>query len=216
NSADKFYGLLPDDSPKTAQNPNPGMSRTVIGKDGKSNWFNSPAADTPNNGKYDTTDPVNQARQKLPLDIEMGAGFLNAKRALTQLQGKQFTPNANATRIGWDYRSITTAPNAAKNVYNLPTLRGGGYISATLTWDRQVNWTDTNNNNIYDEGDTLTAKPLANLDLYLVKHADGGDITKAVWASNSSQYNVEHFFLQLPKDNAAYDLVVVQNATNAA
>ncbi|MCI0700679.1 MAG: S8 family serine peptidase [Planctomycetia bacterium] len=165
NSADKVRDLLPDSAGK-------GMSRTVRMKDLKSTWLDSPAADIPKNNEYNTTDPANQARQVLPLDLQMGAGFLNASRALEQLKGKQFAPGNDTTgRIGWDYNSITLAAGAAptEKRYKLPTLKGGGYLSATLTWDRNVTLTtDVNNNGKYDDGDTLTAQQLANLDLYIV------------------------------------------------
>lgn len=208
NSVDKKFGLLD------------GMTRTVLGKNGKSTWFDSAAADTPNKNianPYDASDPQNKARQALPLDIEMGAGFLNADRALRQLKGKQYAPQTAAEVIGWDYRSITRAQGDAsptRKVYNLPELKGGSYISATLTWNREVAWNDANNNSKYDQNEALTPAALANLDLYLLPRSET-DLTKAVWASNSVQYNVEHFFVQLPLGNKQYDLVVVQNSVAA-
>lgn len=207
NSADKKFGLL-------------GMTRTVVGKNGKNTWFDSAAADTPNKNianPYDATDPQNKARQALPLDIGMGAGFLNAARALKQLKGKQFAPESAAEAIGWDYRSVTRAQgdaNPVRKVYNLPELAGGSYISATLTWNRDVAWNDANSNGKYDQNEALTAAALANLDLYLLPRGET-DLAQAVWASNSAQYNVEHFFVQLPAGKRQYDLVVVQNTVAA-
>ncbi len=67
NSADK----IKDDNSLAPQGTLLGMERTVLKSNEISTWFNSVASSGPN----------------IPLDLEMGTGHLNAKRALTQ-----FTP----------------------------------------------------------------------------------------------------------------------------
>ncbi len=94
NSADKVEGRI-------------GMTRTVLKLNGNDTWDRSDARDEPGANAQET-----ELRQKLPFDAEIGAGFLNANRALTQLQGGQFGPqDQNTNAIGWDYRSIQGNPS---------------------------------------------------------------------------------------------------------
>jgi hypothetical protein len=50
------------------------MEKTILKKDGESTWLDSDARDVKGN----------LGGKKIPLDMEMGTGQLNAKRALMQ------------------------------------------------------------------------------------------------------------------------------------
>lgn len=167
NSADKIQGAL-------------GMRKTILKRDGTSTWIDSDAY----------TNIV------IPLDLEMGTGQLNARRALNQFSsGKVPPPQAGTVRnIGWDYNTVS---NGQDKVYRLGRLRAGSYISVTLTWDRTVHLNDTNLNSQYDMGETFTATPISDLDLRLSR-TSGGLPPRA--DSASSHDNVEHIFFQLPAD----------------
>jgi hypothetical protein len=182
NSADKVKGRI-------------GMDRTVLRIDEKT-WDQSDARD----------DPGNQQGRQLPLDAQIGTGFLDASRADTQLRGGQFAPNANANPIGWDYRSINGQGNT--NKYILPPLKGGSWISITLTWDRKVSLQKGGNNqdnNLYQIGDSFVNPQFSNLDLYLMP-AGANNLNQNIWSSVSTDYNVEHIFYHLPAKSAAYEL----------
>jgi subtilisin family serine protease len=134
NSAEKVEGRL-------------GMGRTLLTKAGAKTWDQSDARD----------EVGNEAGKLIPLDVEMGAGFLNAKRARTQLRGGQFGPqNPNTPAIGWDYGSVNGPGEVRK--YTLPTLKGGSWISATLSWDRTVVLQDNVvQNGLFDPGEGYRA-----------------------------------------------------------
>jgi hypothetical protein len=177
NSAEKIDGVL-------------SMKRTVLDTAGKS-WKDSDARD----------DKTNEAGRAIPLAKDFGTGFLNASRAYEQLKGGQHAPfltnvQANAlpgaaptpaNAIGWDHNTINAGGAAGiYNKYRLPKLKGGDWVSATLTWDRHLTLQDASGNGIYDAAkgneDDFKDPKLANLDLYLMK-AGETDITKNVWSS---------------------------------
>jgi hypothetical protein len=111
----------------------------------------------------------------------MGAGHLNAKRAVQQFApGEHDSDGAQVPIIGWDY-GHTTGTND-NNIYaiNQPLL-GGSFISVTMAWDRNVVFNDeVNANGLFDFGETFEqysafppSQPHADdvindLDLYLV------------------------------------------------
>lgn len=194
NSAEKVEGRI-------------GMGRTVLDRSSNT-WDQSDARDVPS-----TTPATDMQRRKLPFDDEMGAGFLNARRAQTQLRGGRFDPQDPMTGpIGWDYRSIEGQDTIKK--YTLPRLKGGSWISTTLTWDRKVELNDTNSNDRYDVGETFGNPQLSDLDLYLMPAGATG-LHQNLWSSISTDYNVEHIFFKLPTGSAAYELWVRQaNTTN--
>jgi hypothetical protein len=166
NSADKMQGIL-------------GMERTVLRMDGL-NWSQTAAA----------LDP------EIPLDIQMGAGHLNAKRAY-----QQFTPGESdpgeIPLIGWDFHGQTNP--AAPNVYSFNQLLfEGDYVSATLAWDRVVQLnTTTAPLNQYKTGDTFTDQGFANLDIHVLP-AGSTSISQAIASSTSTSQNVEHIFTRIP------------------
>ncbi len=191
NSADKVEGRLRDPM-------GVGMDRTVLKRDG-TNWDNSDARDDPL-----TNNVWGRIR---PLDDEMGFGFLNAKRAATQLRGGKFSPDTKAGTIGWDYRSIVGEGTIKK--YKLSRLKGDSWISITLTWDREVELDDRNRNGRYDVGESFINPRLSDLDLYLMP-ANARNIGQNKWSSNSATYNVETIFFHLDPNDADYEIWVRQ------
>src|SRR5205085_2920584 len=95
---------------------------------------------------------------------------------------------------GWDFNNIDKSGTATVyNRYRLPKLKGGGWISATLVWDRLLDLQDNKvANGEYDAGEAFINPKLADLNLYLMKVGET-DITKNEWSSESTLYNVEHF-----------------------
>ncbi|MBY0461203.1 MAG: S8 family serine peptidase, partial [Gemmataceae bacterium] len=236
NSADKIEGKLvgPDGADPTKTS---GMSKTIETPPGTT-WRTSDAVDELEPIPADATPEekqnianTNQNRRNLPLDKYFGAGALNVRRAITQLNGKQQGQNAAGPPryIAWDGSEIpkpAAGQTFSEVVYPLPTLKAGSYLSATLAFERPVAMTDAKDqgaNGDYERGfkftakfgqDDYTAKP-PNLDLYLMR--DGTDDLKdAEWASTSAKSEVEHFFYQIPKGakDQKYSLWVVNKEPN--
>jgi hypothetical protein len=166
NSADKIQGIL-------------GMERTVLRTDG-TNWSQTAAA----------MDPA------IPLDIQMGAGHLNAKRAYQQFAPGESNPGG-VPLVGWDYHSQSNP--VAPNVYSFnQPLFAGDYVSVTLAWDRVVQLnTSTAPLNQYKSGDTFTDGGFANLDIYVLP-AGATNVSQAIFSSTSVSQNVEHIFARIP------------------
>jgi hypothetical protein len=160
NSADKIEGII-------------GMERTVVKQNGTDDWFDTEAH----------MDPA------IPLDIQMGAGHLNANRAHQQLSAGE-RPPGGVPDIGWDYffQNDPFIPNR----YTL-SLDAGDYVSATLVWDREVVLDSPFLD--YQAGDEFMDLGFANLDLYLVPAGMG--IEQAVASSVSTDENLEHIFEQV-------------------
>jgi hypothetical protein len=130
----------------------------------------------------------------VPLDLEMGAGQLNARRALEQFQSGAYGPGEKyLPAIAWDYGEIQ--PSQTINYPLSQPLKAGEFASITLVWERFVELVDRNGNEQYDLGESFRAKPLANLDLFLVSQ-DGKSM--AVCSSQSRVDNLEHFFCSIP------------------
>jgi hypothetical protein len=178
NSADKIKGIL-------------GMERTVLKKN-EDDWFDSNAASNP----------------AIPLDIEMGAGHLNAKRAHEQLAaGKHGL--GGVPKMGWDYG---VADVFSPNKYALDLVQGN-YIAITLVWDRQVELDEFVPTGVYDPGDTFIDHGFENLDLLLVPA--GGDESQAFDLSVSSDENLEHIFTDISV-GGSYEIWVKLNETAPA
>lgn len=157
-----------------------GMTRTVLEKNNQT-WLESDAYKNP----------------KVPLNIQMGAGQLNAFRAYQQFSPGEWKPNQPVPSIGWDYGTVS-AENLAFQDYALETpLQQGSFVSLTLTWDRLVELNDRNRNGQFDAGEGFTNRGLNNLDLYLMR-AEDTDIRKSVASSISDLDNVEHIFHPVP------------------
>jgi hypothetical protein len=180
NSADKIIDngtvTIPGDSQPAAPGTFLGMERTVLDRglneDGVNpqNWLQSEA--------YGDT-PFSDA-SFIALDDQMGAGHLNAIRAVHQFApGEHHANGSQVPVIGWDYGHTSWASTDNKYVFSQP-LMGGSFISATIAWDRHVALNDTNSNGLFDFGESFDpysyfppTHPYADdvindLDLYLV------------------------------------------------
>jgi subtilisin family serine protease len=171
NSADKLQdkgdGLLLD------------MTRTTLTKNNR-NWLESDAYKDP----------------KIPLDIEMGTGQLNAFRAYEQFSAGQWNPQDPVPSRGWDYRTV--AANGDREYVLEQPLKQNSFVSITLTWNRLVELNDPNQNKQYDIGENFRDRGLNNLDIYLMP-AEATDTAKSVCASTSDVDSVEHVFCPVPK-----------------
>ncbi|MGB3491097.1 MAG: hypothetical protein WBA57_00095, partial [Elainellaceae cyanobacterium] len=72
---------------------------------------------------------------------------------------------------------------------------------------------DSNNNDIYDLGETFTDEGLNNLSLYLMP-ADSDDINDNLWSSISAVDSVEHIFHQIPATGQYKIRVVYDDQVN--
>ncbi len=200
NSADK---LIDDGTVMVNGNAVPqggllGMTRTVIDQQGN-DWLSSEAYG----------DGVQDGGGAIPLDDQMGAGHLNATRAVQQFSSGEYDADSgNVPLIGWDF-GHTTGVNST-NVYPITgSLTADYFISVTLAWDRHVVFSnDANSNNRYDSGDTFQASAstdpqfdsddlINNLALYLLPKGSAV-IQDAVAASFAGGGTVQHLFFQIP------------------
>ena len=102
-----------------------GMDRTVTNQSG-TNWLVSDAFD---NIAQDSTGGVQFEGGVFPLDIQMGAGHLNAKRALQQFAPGEFEPDgADVPAIGWDYGMTTGTGDINKYAID-QQMTAGSFIS---------------------------------------------------------------------------------------
>jgi hypothetical protein len=168
-----------------------GMSRTLLDKNNRT-WLESDAY----------TDPA------IPLNEDLGTGHLNAFRAHQQFNGGQWSGDGPVPAIGWAYQQPTAAAPAGYQDYIFEQpLQGGSYLSATLTWERYVELQDSNQNGLYDQGESFVGRDLENLDLYLMP-ADEEDLNRSVWSSVSTVDSTEHIFHLIP-ETGRYKLRVV-------
>lgn len=156
-----------------------GMNRTTLNKHNQT-WLDSDAYHSP----------------KIPLDIEMGSGHLNAWRAYQQFSSSQQSPDTPVAAIGWDYQTVEM--NGHRDYILAQPLLEKSFVSITLAWDRLVELNDANLNQQYDIGETFRDRGLNNLDVYLMS-ANQDDNTKYTCASFSDADSIEHIFCQVPK-----------------
>ncbi len=157
-----------------------GMTRTVLEKNNQT-WLESDA----------------YKNSKVPLNIQMGAGELNAFRAYQQFSPGEWKPNQSVPSIGWDYGKVN-AENLTFQDYELQNpLQQGSFVALTLVWDRLVELNDRNRNGQFDAGEGFIDRGLNNLDLYLM-HVEETDIRKSVASSTSDLDSVEHIFHPVP------------------
>ena len=155
-----------------------GMTRTLRSKsDGT--WLDGQAARDP----------------RTPLDIEIGAGHLNAYRAYQQFAAGQWGPQAPVPARGWNYGTITVG-ESQDYVFAEP-LQGGSFAALTLTWHRHVELVDANGNQRYDLGEQFRDRGVNRLQLYLMP-ADGDSAIASTCASTSSVDNLQHIFCPVP------------------
>ena len=155
---------------------NLGMSRTLLDQNHYS-WLASEAF----------------YNQKIPLDIQVGSGHLNAYRAYQQFSPGQWGPEAPVPPVGWDYNTVEGNDSTFKDYILDRPLASGSMVSITLAWNRRVELEDANNNSEYDVGETFQDRGLNNLELYLMPAAEN-DIRKSIWSSVSPVDSVEHIF----------------------
>jgi hypothetical protein len=108
--------------------------------------------------------------------------------------------------IGWDYDGVG---GNERNEYEFE-VPFGGYIAATLAWDRRVQKATSGN---YMSGDQFInqtpAQRLNDLNLYLMP-VSSNNFMDAIRASVSMVQNVEHIFFDVPT-SGLYKLVVHNN-----
>jgi subtilisin family serine protease len=154
--------------------------------------------------------------QTQTLDNQMGAGQVDVWRSFKQYAAGEHGPGA-VPAIGWDVQAMGAEDDFFDYVFD-DQIAANTFLSATLTWDRKVTFTDVNANGLLDlPADSFTASLLDDLNLYLMQ-ADEDNIANAIWSSRSSVDNLEHIFFPVQQtDN--YKLRVVfaddQDATAA-
>ena len=152
-----------------------GMTRTILTQKNKT-WLESDAY-------------LNSA---IPLDMEMGAGHLNAMRAYNQLSAGKWNSLEKVPVMGWNYGKIE-ANLVQDYIINTP-LKAESFISITLAWHRKVELNDKNNNQQYDLGENFINQGLNNLDLYLINN----NKEEVVCSSVSEVDSIEHIFCPIP------------------
>jgi len=182
-----------------------GMTRTLLARNRRT-WLESDA----------------YRDRAIPLDEELGTGQLNAFRAQQQFSAGQWSPDRPVPAIGWDYRQVAAPGSAGRATapvsqdYPLANpLKVGSFVSATLTWNRQVELKDTNQNGQYDLGESFHDRGLNNLDLYLMR-AEDTDVSQSLWSSNSLVDSTEHLFFQIPTTGRYKLRVVYRDQVNEA
>ncbi|MBE9170180.1 S8 family serine peptidase [Pleurocapsales cyanobacterium LEGE 06147] len=155
-----------------------GMERTVLSKKNQI-WLVSDAYKNP----------------RIPLDIQMGTGHLNAFRAYQQFSAGQNPPDRLAPPIGWDYR--TAAVNSYQDYVLEQPLQKGSHAAITLTWNRLVILNDRNNNGKFDLGESFHDRGLNDLDIYLMPVDENSNL-RNVCSSISPEDSIEHIFCPIP------------------
>ncbi|NUN65308.1 S8 family serine peptidase [Pseudanabaena biceps] len=185
NSADKIKD--------SGDGKNLGMSKTILDTLGKT-WLDSEA----------------YTNREIPLSLYLGAGQLNAYRAFQQYQaGQQASGSINA--IGWD-ANIVEAAQYQDYIFKNPLLVDS-FISATLTWDRQVSLNDKNKNGLFDIGEDFQEADINHIELYLMRSQDT-DISQSVWSSVSQVDNLQHIFIKIPATGKYKLRVVFKSSPN--
>ncbi|MGK7946013.1 MAG: S8 family serine peptidase, partial [Microcystaceae cyanobacterium] len=156
-----------------------GMTRNIFNKNSRT-WLQSDAYRNP----------------RIPLDMELGTGHLNAYRGYLQFNGGKWSSGQLVPSIGWNYETLI--PNTFQEYRLQQPLTQDSYVSITVAWDRHVDLKDTNNNNQYDKGETFIDRGLNNLDVYLLLDQPG-EAKGYVCASLSNVDSVEHIFCRVPR-----------------
>ena len=174
-----------------------GMSKTILDAFGKT-WIDTEV----------------YLSREIPLSRSLGAGQLNAHRAFQQYQAGQQSPNngsANISAIGWD-TNIVEVDKYQEYVFS-DRLDADSFISATLTWDRQVKLNDKNGNGLFDIGESFSDEGFNKVELYLMRSQDT-DISQNIWSSVSQVDNLQHIFIKIPT-TGKYKLRVVFKSVQA-
>lgn len=155
-----------------------GMKRTILGEKNHT-WFDADAYVNP----------------RVPLDIQMGTGQVNARRAYQQFSAGSFTPQQPVPVLGWDYGEVEA--NQYQEYELEEPLTAGSHAAITLVWDRLVNLNDFNRNQKYDVGETFRDRGLNNLDVYLLPVGEDSNM-RNICASSSFEDSIEHIFCPIP------------------
>jgi hypothetical protein len=150
-----------------------------------------------------------------PLDDELGAGVADARRALLQHAGGEQAPG-DVGAIGWNRDCLASGSHS----YTLSgAVPEGGFLTATLTWDRAVDSTDGDEIVNASESYLHHAGGLGFLpDFDLEIRRLGGMGTTLVASSlgaggTLTGQNVEHLHVPLPSAGS-YQVRVVLNGTS--
>ena len=154
-----------------------GMTKTILDAQGNT-WLDSEA----------------YLSKEIPLSLRMGAGQLNAFRAMQQFQAGQQSPG-QIKALGWDFNFVNQGQS--KEYIFTDRLQADSFVAITLTWDRLVVLNDKNDNRKYDYGESFRDRGINNLDIYLMRSQDE-DTAKSVWSSISKVDNTEHIFIKVP------------------
>ena len=103
---------------------------------------------------------------RVPLDIQMGTGQINAWRAYQQFSAGSSSGEQPVSSLGWDYGKVEA--NKYQEYELDRPLVAGSHAAITLVWDRLVDLNDFNRNQQYDLGETFRDRGLNNLDVYLL------------------------------------------------
>jgi hypothetical protein len=170
NSADKIAdrgdGLLLD------------MERTIIGEKNHT-WLEADAYVNP----------------RVPLDIEMGTGQINAWRAYRQFSAGEASSERSVAPLGWDYGTVKA--NQYREYILEKPLEAGSHAAITLAWDRLVMLNDFNGNEQYDVEETFSDRGLNNLDVYLLPIGEESNM-RNICSSSSFEDSIEHIFCPIP------------------
>ncbi|MEL6500136.1 MAG: S8 family serine peptidase [Cyanobacteria bacterium J06623_1] len=137
---------------------------------------------------YDADAYVNP---RIPLDIQMGTGQLNAWRAYRQFSAGEAQPQQPVASLGWDYGEV--AAHEYQEYELAEPLVAGSHAAITLVWNRLVTLNDFNRNQQYDVGETFRDRGLNNLDVYLLPLDEESNM-RNVCASSSFEDSIEHIF----------------------
>ncbi len=155
------------------------QKRTLRGKQNQT-WLESNAYNNPDK----------------PLDLQLGAGHLNAYRAYQQFSAGQWQPETVVPSMGWDYNQVIA--NSHQDYRLESPLKAGSYATVTLTWNRFVELEDDNQNGRFDQGEKLRDRGLNNLDLFLIP--EGETFSQAHHCASTSKVDsVEHIFCEVPE-----------------
>ncbi len=164
-----------------------GMTRTLLTKKNR-NWLQSNA----------------YWNDRIPVDLEMGAGHLNTYRAYQQFSGGRWSHKSLIPSRGWDYAGINLYSYRDYQIES--PLQKDSYVAITLVWDRLVELEDRNQNQRYDVGENFRDRGLNDLNIYLMS-ADKTHTIESVCASRSKVDSIEHIFCKIP-DTGRYKIRV--------
>jgi hypothetical protein len=133
---------------------------------------------------------------------QRGFGRLDVAAAVDLLLTDEVSPGSDVADAGWALESLAAGQSHDYVLH----VGDGGALTATLTWDRIVDWNDADRDAVIDYNE-LSDGGLVNLDLQLL------DGTTVLAESSSAVDNLEHLFESL--DAGTYTLRVINNGDSA-